>query len=229
MKRNHGLNSTNNTTKISTNTTTTKSAKVRKSHSSPTNSPLVPLTDPTSIPYSSELPKSENEIPISPSSNKKKSLPARLNTSFTNNNNNHLSSFTTTATPTTNSHERPPLRMSASSRFGKNLLPTWLGGHSTDDAVNPTSTSSNSTNVSEELDLDELTTTFETLLDELNMKDGHREKLRQLPKERKLYLLQQNQHIKENRVVDSALRKSMPTSNSSTSLFPPKALRQKQL
>lgn len=59
------------------------------------------------------------------------------------------------------------------------------------------------------------------------MKDGHREKLRQLPKERKLYLLQQNQHIKENRVVDSALRKSMPTSNSSTSLFPPKALRQK--
>ncbi len=59
------------------------------------------------------------------------------------------------------------------------------------------------------------------------MKDGNREKLRQLPRERKLYLLQQNQHIKENRTVDSALRESMPTSNSSSSLFPPKALRQK--
>lgn len=59
------------------------------------------------------------------------------------------------------------------------------------------------------------------------MKDAHREKLRQLPRERKLYLLQQNQHIKENRTVDSTLRKSMPTSNSSSSLFPPKALRQK--
>lgn len=59
------------------------------------------------------------------------------------------------------------------------------------------------------------------------MKDGNREKLRQLPRERKLYLLQQNKHIKENRTVDSALRKSMPTSNSSSSLFPPKALRQK--
>lgn len=165
MKRNHGLNSTNNTTKISTNPTTTpKSAKVRKSHSSPTNSPLVPLTDHSSIPCCSELSKSENEIPISPSSNKKKSIPARLNTSFTNNNNNHFSSFTTTATSTTNSHERPPLRMSASSRFGKNLLPTWLGGHSTDDTVNSTSPTTNSTSVNEELDSDELTTTFETLL-----------------------------------------------------------------
>jgi hypothetical protein len=61
------------------------------------------------------------------------------------------------------------------------------------------------------------------------MKDAHREKLRQLPRERKLYLLQQNQHIKENRTVDSSLRKSMPTSNSSTSLFPSKALRQKAI
>lgn len=59
------------------------------------------------------------------------------------------------------------------------------------------------------------------------MKDAHREKLRQLPRERKLYLLQQNQHIKENRSADSSLRKSIPTSNSSSSLFPPKALRQK--
>lgn len=60
------------------------------------------------------------------------------------------------------------------------------------------------------------------------MKDAHREKLRQLPRERKLYLLQQNQHIKENKTDNSsALRKNMPTSNSSTSLFPPKAFRQK--
>lgn len=59
------------------------------------------------------------------------------------------------------------------------------------------------------------------------MKDAHREKLRQLPRERKLYLLQQNQHIKENRAVDSSLRKSMPTSNSSTSIFPHKGLRTK--
>lgn len=59
------------------------------------------------------------------------------------------------------------------------------------------------------------------------MKDAHREKLRQLPRERKLYLLQQNQHIKENRAVDSSLRKSMPTSNSSTSIFPHKGLRNK--
>lgn len=59
------------------------------------------------------------------------------------------------------------------------------------------------------------------------MKDAHREKLRQLPQERKIYLLQQNQHIKENRTADSSLRKSIPTSNSSSSLFPPKALRQK--
>jgi hypothetical protein len=61
------------------------------------------------------------------------------------------------------------------------------------------------------------------------MKDAHREKLRQLPRERKLYLLQQNQHIKENRTVDSSFLKSMPTSNSSSSLFPPKALRQKAM
>lgn len=59
------------------------------------------------------------------------------------------------------------------------------------------------------------------------MKDAHREKLRQLPKERKLYLLQQNQHIKDNRTADKQARKSMPTSNSSTSIFPAKALRQK--
>lgn len=59
------------------------------------------------------------------------------------------------------------------------------------------------------------------------MKDAHREKLRQLPRERKLYLLQQNQHIKENRAVDSSLRKSMPTSNSTTSIFPHKGLRTK--
>lgn len=59
------------------------------------------------------------------------------------------------------------------------------------------------------------------------MKDAHREKLRQLPRERKMYLLQQNQHIKENRPVDSSLRKSIPISNSGSSLFAPKALRQK--
>lgn len=59
------------------------------------------------------------------------------------------------------------------------------------------------------------------------MKDAHREKLRQLPRERKLYLLQQNQHIKDHRTVDKQTRKSMPTSNSSTSIFPAKALRQK--
>lgn len=59
------------------------------------------------------------------------------------------------------------------------------------------------------------------------MKDAHREKLRQLPRERKLYLLQQNQHIKENKAVDSSLRKSMPSSNSSSSTFPHKGLRNK--
>lgn len=91
-------------------------------------------------------------IPISPGSNKNKkkrntnttSNPMRLNTKLSNI--NHFSSShspsspQSTITTTTSTHDRPNLRMSASSRFGKNLLPTWLGGHSTEeDGTSPTS------------------------------------------------------------------------------------------
>lgn len=59
------------------------------------------------------------------------------------------------------------------------------------------------------------------------MKDSHREKLRQLPLDRKLYLLQQNQHIKGGKDSHAAIRKSMPASNSSSSIFQPKTMRHK--
>jgi hypothetical protein len=60
------------------------------------------------------------------------------------------------------------------------------------------------------------------------MKDGHRDKLRQLPRERKMYLLQQNQHIKDNKPTEPT-RKSLPTSTSTTSIFTPKGLRPKAI
>lgn len=59
------------------------------------------------------------------------------------------------------------------------------------------------------------------------MKDSHREKLRQLPLDRKLYLLQQNQHIKGGKDSHTAIRKNMPASNSSSSIFQPKTMRHK--
>jgi hypothetical protein len=49
------------------------------------------------------------------------------------------------------------------------------------------------------------------------MKDMNRQKLRQLPPERKLYLLQQNQQIKDTKT--ETMKKSIPTSNSSSSIF----------
>lgn len=175
MKRNHGLNNNTNPTKISninTNTQKSSSAKVRKSHSSPTNQPVVPLTDPSSIPTNhSEFPNTDIPIPASP--NKKKSHPNRLNNNTSTNIQNHHSLPFALSSTTTSTHERPHLRMSASSRFGKNLLPTWLGGHSTEEenasvpsipspnATTPTSPSSSS---NEDLDSAELNSTFETLL-----------------------------------------------------------------
>lgn len=165
MKRNNVL-STNTNTPTST-TFSSKAAKVhiRKSLSSPTNGPVVLLP--------SEFPKKES-IPIPASSNKnKKGKPnhqIRLNTSPKSDNNHHLSSSsTTTSTTTTSTHERPHLRMSASSRFGKNLLPTWLGGHSTEDGSHsPTTPNSPVTSVNsptaDDIDSVELANTFERLL-----------------------------------------------------------------
>lgn len=171
MKPNHGLN---NSKKPPVTTFSSKAAKVqiRKSLSSPTSGPgVLKAPDPTMLPSASELPKKESiPIPPSPNKNSKKGndhQPIRLNTSKHSDINHHLSSATTTST-----HERPNLRMSASSRFGKNLLPTWLGGHSTEDGLQspnspntPASSTSTSTNASnEDFDSIELRNTFETLL-----------------------------------------------------------------
>ncbi|KAG1446343.1 hypothetical protein G6F56_009601 [Rhizopus delemar] len=73
----------------------------------------------------------------------------------------------------------------------------------------------------------DLSETFETLLDELNMTDSHREKLRKLPLDRKLYLLQQNNHVKGSKTCQNISRKSMTASNSSISLHQPKSTKHK--
>lgn len=59
------------------------------------------------------------------------------------------------------------------------------------------------------------------------MKESQKEKLRQLPHDRKLYLLQQNQHIKKTTNNSKSSTKSIPSSNSTTSLFQPKTTKQK--
>lgn len=171
MKHNNGL--TNSKSPPIT-TFSSKAAKVqiRKSLSSPTTGPGVLIApDPTMIPSNSELPKKESiTIPPSPNKNSKKGNghhQIRLNTAKHSDINQHFSSSIMTST-----HERPNLRMSASSRFGKNLLPTWLGGHSTEDGssspnspTTPNSTTSTSTTASnDDFDSIELANTFETLL-----------------------------------------------------------------
>lgn len=134
---------------------------------------------------------------------------------------------------------RPHLRKSASSRFGKALLPAWLGGSGTNsNPVHPLTVSAPSETVEipekgqTPIDDKELDKKFESLLasipfalfslndrkwltfikikDELNMKDAQRDKLRELPRERKLYLLQQNQQANT----------SNPTADSPDSLQP---------
>jgi hypothetical protein len=157
MGSNYDLKSTNN--KLNNSKTlpatlfSTKASKVqiRKSLSSPTNA----LPEPTSmIPSNTEIkqPTAAMPIPSGPNKNKKRNqIPIRLNTKLSNI--NHFSSPNTSSSTatTTSTHERPNLRMSASSRFGKNLLPTWLGGHSTEEGgASPTlsiHSSSSSTNL----------------------------------------------------------------------------------
>jgi hypothetical protein len=202
MGSNYDLKSNDTAHKTTTLPTTlfsTKASKVqvRKSLSSPTNA----LPEPTSmIPSNTELPKKEIKqpiktaaMPISPGPNKNKKrnqIPVRLNTKLSNI--NHFSSPNTTISSlsaTTSTHERPHLRMSASSRFGKNLLPTWLGGHSTEEGggspTSSTHSNSSSTNLpitpttppasassscsapsasNDGTDTSDLTNTFETLL-----------------------------------------------------------------
>jgi hypothetical protein len=174
--------------------------QIRKSHSAPTNGPsLLPKPSPI-LPSSSELPKKEidnacpTNITIPPSSNrnsnnKKSQKPIRLNSKLSHV--NHFSSSPKHLSKTTSTHERPNLRTSASSRFGKNLLPTWLGGHSVEDgtATSPTSsihssassnnltspsvtsptsnassTTSSTLTSSSDADTNDITNTFETLL-----------------------------------------------------------------
>lgn len=156
MGINHEINSNKQPLKSTIfSTKASKVQQVRKSHSSPTtNTNELPATikPSTLISSNSEISKAST-IPNPPSSNKnnkKKRNPIRLNTKISNI--NHISSSrqptTITTSTTTSAHERPNLRMSASSRFGKNLLPTWLGGHSTEeDGTSPTS-SIHSTNSS---------------------------------------------------------------------------------
>lgn len=171
MKPNNGLNNSKNQP-VTTFSSKAAKVQIRKSLSSPTSGPRVlKAPDPTMLPSNSELPKKESiTIPPSPNKNNKKENghhPIRLNTLKNPDINHHLSSATTTST-----HERPNLRMSASSRFGKNLLPTWLGGHSTEDGSNspkspttPGSATSTSTIASnDDFDSIGLEKTFETLL-----------------------------------------------------------------
>lgn len=156
MGINHELNNNNQPPKSTLfSSKASKVQQVRKSHSSPTanTNELPAKIKPSMITSSNSELNKTSTIPISPSpnkNNKKKRNPIRLNTKLSNI--NHFSSSpqstTTTTSTTTSAHERPSLRMSASSRFGKNLLPTWLGGHSTEeDGTSPTS-SIHSTNSS---------------------------------------------------------------------------------
>lgn len=170
--------------------------QIRKSHSSPTNVPsLLPKPSPI-LPSTSELPKKEiknarpTNIPISPSSNKnsnnKKSN--RINSKLSRINTFSSSPHQKNKSTTTSTQERPNLRMSASTRFGKNLLPTWLGGHSMEDGTvtsptvslhsnasssnlsspsltSPTSSATSSTiTIPSDTDTNDITNTFETLL-----------------------------------------------------------------
>lgn len=159
--------SQNNVTSTNSPTSTTFSSKaakvkIRKSLSSPTNGPVTLIPpDPSMMPSTSELPKKEAiPIPPSPNKNSKKGKQLRLNTNKQSE--KHLSSFSSS---TTNSHDRPQLRMSASSRFGKSILPTWLGGHSNEDESPTTPNSANSPGeVNNDFDSIELEHSFETLL-----------------------------------------------------------------
>jgi hypothetical protein len=167
------------------NITSPQQVHVRKSLSSPTNnknnspSIILPAVDRTSIIPStttnSELPKKDN-ILISLNSNKNQKI-IRLNTSV-DPTHYHLSSSSSILINQNHQqqqqHQRPNLRMSASSRFGKNLLPTWLGGqHSTEEYGGSSPTTSfhsnhSTSDTTDNLDSAELTNTFETLLVNVN-------------------------------------------------------------
>lgn len=108
----------------------------------------------------------------------------------------------------------PALRKSpSSSRFGKSLLPTWLGGnHNNNNNQNPNITIAPVVpipSIPETMKADcgksaeDLDKTFESLLDELEMKNEQRDKLRDLPPDHKLYLLQQKQHLSKSPSITS--------------------------
>lgn len=115
----------------------------------------------------------------------------------------------------------PALRKSpSSSRFGKSFLPTWLGGnnnsnnnHSGNNHLNITTNPVPIPTIPETIKADctsqELDKTFESLLDELEMRDEQRDKLRDLPADHKLYLLQQKQHLRKSSSITSLLPNSL--------------------
>lgn len=146
LKDNNIGNKTNTTLPTTLFSTKASKVQIRKSLSSPTNG----LPEPISmIPSNTQLLKKEVKKPAStkttmsipPGSNKNKKrnqTPNHLNTRLSNI--SHVSSPPNASSSTTNTHNRPNLRLSASSRFGKNLLPTWLGGHATEEGcTSPTS------------------------------------------------------------------------------------------
>ncbi|CAO3598598.1 unnamed protein product [Absidia cylindrospora] len=107
--------------------------------------------------------------------------------------------------------QRLPMRSSASTRFGKNLLPAWLGRQSQPTQPAEIMSSLDSTSA-------DLETQFESLLDELDMKDDHRQNLRRLPSDQQLYLLQQNASIKNKQ---SSSTPSPSLSSSTTDVLLP--------
>lgn len=190
MKPAHGLNKKPSTANISP--LKISKIQIRKSHSSPTNNgPLIilPLADPSTIVpsssnsrksnHNSEFPEKRSKIPISPSSNKNSSSSSSSKITYLNSSDHRYptSSSSTATISDQQQQQRPNLKMSASSRFGKNLLPTWLGGHSTEEheQASPTSgpttpksvtspTSATTPNDNSTLDAADLNNTFETLL-----------------------------------------------------------------
>jgi hypothetical protein len=156
-------------------TTTSLSSKalkvqIKRSHSSPTHDPF---NFPAAIiPSQSEIPKKAT-VTVSPEStslslviqNKKNSISAQYNNKRRIN--SKLADLTHSLRPSISSSitqdRSTSLRMSASSRFGKNLLPAWLGGHQSTGMLEP-SFSDTTSNYSTSIDSSELDTTFERLL-----------------------------------------------------------------
>jgi hypothetical protein len=171
-------------------TTTSLSSKalkvqIKRSHSSPTNDPF---NFPAAIiPSQSEIPKKAT-VTVSPEStslslviqNKKNSISTQYNNKRRIN--SKLADLTHSLRPSISSsitQDRSTLRMSASSRFGKNLLPAWLGGHQPTGMLEP-SFSDTTSNYSTSIDSSELDTTFERLLVMKIFKKEKRKKIKNL-------------------------------------------------